>query len=314
MAMISTTALRYFTEVVRCGSIRSASETLFVAPSAISRQIALLEESLGAPLIERGRGRAQLKLTAAGELLMRYAKNLTSEAKRLQSEIEAIQGLRRGHIELGMPESLVRDFMPRFLARFAKKFPGLTFNVQVYNSPQLVDMLVNDQLDLTLTFGNVTHPDVSILYSRLLPLHVHVAAGHPLFERESVRLSDCAEHNLALPDGTMWTKLQYEEMMSKAKIRPRVTLETNSYELLRNVASEGMALAILTLPVDFSLIGARGGRYIPLKDPRVKPQRFSLCVRKERNLPLPVATFITELTAALVRVEEQQDALRARRD
>lgn len=302
--MISTTALRYFTESVRCGSIRAASESLFVAPSAISRQIALLEESLGAPLLERSRGRTALKLTAAGELLMRYARNMASESRRLQSEIEAIQGVRRGHINLGIPESLVRDFMPRFMARFTQRYPGLTFNVQVFNSPRLIEMLVDDQIDLCLTFGNVTHQDVSVVYYRMLALYVYVAAGHPLHDRQTLRLSDVAEYSLAMPDASMWTKQQYDEMLDKAKIRPKVQLETNSYELLRNVAAEGLALSILTPPLQDTLHLASKGRYILLKDPRVKPQRFAVCMRGGRNAPLPVTTFLNELTASLEQLEE----------
>lgn len=301
--MISTTALRYFVEAVRCGSIRAASEILFVAPSAISRQIGLLEETLGAPLLERSRGRATLRLTAAGESLMRYARSVDSESHRLRSEIEAIQGLRRGHVNLGIPESLVRDFMPGFMARFTRRFPGFTFNVQVYNSPQLIEMLVDDRLDLCLTFGNVTHQDVTIAYQRLLPLYVYVSAGHPLHGRETLRLSDCAEYGLALPDATMWTKQQYDEMLAKAKIRPKVALETNSYELLRNVSAEGMALSILTPPLQDTQHLAGRGHYVLLKDPRARPQRFSLCLHRGRNLPLPVTTFVNELTAELEQLE-----------
>ena len=110
--LVSSTSLRYFVEVVRCGSIRAASENLYVAPSAISRQLALLEDSLGAPLLERRQGRGSVKLTAPGEILMRYYKNLSKESVRLHSEIEALQGLRRGHVNFGMPEGLTRDFMP----------------------------------------------------------------------------------------------------------------------------------------------------------------------------------------------------------
>ena len=67
LSLVSTTSLRYFAEVVRTGSIRAASENLYVAASAISRQLAMLEDSLGAPLLERRQGRGKVKLTAAGE-------------------------------------------------------------------------------------------------------------------------------------------------------------------------------------------------------------------------------------------------------
>lgn len=47
------TALRYFLEVARSGSLSKASERLFVAVSALSRQIAKIEEQMGTPLFER---------------------------------------------------------------------------------------------------------------------------------------------------------------------------------------------------------------------------------------------------------------------
>ena len=60
--------LRYFAAVVRAGSIRKAAEQLHVVPSAVNRQILILEEELGAPLFERVRG--TLKLTPVGEIVL----------------------------------------------------------------------------------------------------------------------------------------------------------------------------------------------------------------------------------------------------
>lgn len=184
--MISALSLRYFGQVVRSGSFRAAANSLCVAPSAISRQIAVLEEELDAPLLERGRGRSVLKLTAAGEILMQL--------------------------------------------------------------------------------GNST--------------------GHPLFHRESVRLSDCAEYGLALPDASIGAKQIYDDVFAKAGIRPRSVLVTNSNELLSLRPEVHM-----------------GHRYIPIKDARVKPQRMTLCVRKGRSLSVIALTFIEHLLLAFKQLE-----------
>lgn len=311
MNPVSTTSLRYFAEVVRTGSIRAASETLFVASSAISRQLALLEDALGAPVLERRQGRGKVKLTAAGEALMRYYKNVGNETRRLHSEIESLQGLKRGGINFGMPESLVRDLMPKFLSRFSNRYPGLSFNVHVAGSPRLAQMVLEDELDACFTFGDVALQDLSVLYSRLLPLFVLVPKGHPLEHRETLRLSDCAEHSMSTLDASLWAKQQYDEMLAKAKVRPRVALETNSYELMRNVAAEGMCLTFTTRPLDDPFGNPRAGSYIPLKDPRARPQRFALSVHKGRNLPLAVDTFLGDLTAVLEDIERRAKAGRA---
>jgi len=309
--LVSSTSLRYFAEVVRTGSIRAASENLYVASSAISRQLAMLEDALGAPVLERRQGRGKVKLTAAGEALMRYYKNVSNESRRLHSEIESLQGMKRGHINFGMPESLVRDLMPKFLSEFSNRYPGISFNVQVAGSPRLAEMLLNDELDACFTFGDVPLQDLSVLYTRLLPLFVLVPKGHPLEHFETLRLSDCAEYGLSTLDSSLWAKQQYDEMLAKAKIRPRVALETNSYELVRNVAAEGMCLTFTTRPLDDPFGNPRAGSYIPLKDSRARPQRFALSVHKGRNLPLAVDAFLRELTRVLAEVERRAKSPRA---
>ncbi|MES2531876.1 MAG: LysR family transcriptional regulator [Pseudomonadota bacterium] len=307
MSLVSTTSLRYFAEVVRAGSIRAAAESLYMAASAISRQLAMLEDALGAPVLERSQGRGKVKLTAAGELLMRYYNDISNESRRLHSDIEALQGLRRGHVNFGMPESLVRDLMPSFFAKFSRRYPGISFSVQVAGSPKLCEMLLADELDACFTFGDVAFQDLSVLHSRLLPLYVLVPKGHPLEGFESLRLSDCAEYGLSLLDSSLWAKQQFDEMLSKAKIRPRVTLETNSYELMRNVAAEGMCLTFTTTPLEDPFGSPRAGSYVPLKDPRARPQRFALSVHKGRNLPLAAETFLSELRSTLEEIQHRTD-------
>lgn len=74
-------ALRYFLETARLGSIRRAAEVLHVAPSAVSRQIALLEQNFGAPLFERHA--TGVRLTTAGQVFSRQARATVRDFDRL---------------------------------------------------------------------------------------------------------------------------------------------------------------------------------------------------------------------------------------
>ena len=90
--------LKYFDEVARAGSIRQAAERLHVAPSAVNRRIQDLEEELGVPLFERlPRG---MRLTSAGELFVQYVRSRASALDEVRSEIEELQGLRRGSVKV----------------------------------------------------------------------------------------------------------------------------------------------------------------------------------------------------------------------
>ena len=305
--MISALGLRYFAEVTRSGSFRAAAEQLSVAPSAISRQVALLEEELGAPLLERGRGRTKLRLTSAGELLLHYVRTMDNESQRVRTDIEALKGMRKGELRFGIPETFTRDFIPECLARFNRLYPGITYHIHVAGSPRLIEMVATDRLDAALSFNPPPNADITHLYERLLATRVLVAEDHPLAQREFVRLSDCADYGLALPDDSISAKRVYDEMFAKSKIRPRTVLVSNSYELMRSVSAAGMSLALVNEHITYEGALTSGYRYVPVRDARVKPQRFTLCARTGRNLPVAATTFIEHLIRELDRVEAAHD-------
>jgi DNA-binding transcriptional LysR family regulator len=301
--MISATALRYFAEVTRSGSYRAAAEKLCIAPSAISRHILLLEQEIGAPLLERGRGRSALRLTAAGEILMQYTITIDSEMDRVRSDIEALKGERKGHIRLGVPETFARDFMPEFLARFNQRFPGITYYVEVAGSTRLVEMVGNGELDLSLTFNPPAAADVRHIYTREVPTCALVHIDHPLAGRESLRLSDLAEYGIAMPEGTISAKRLYDDMFAKARIRPRRVLSSNSYELLRSVSKAGMSIAIVSEHPAFGVERPAFHRQIPIVDRHVPHETFTVCVREGRSLPIIGLTFIDHLLKELEAME-----------
>jgi len=290
--MISSVSLRYFSEVVRAGSIRAASERLYVAASAISRQIALLEEELGAPLLERGRGRTALRLTAAGELMMRHVRHLDHELDRVRSEIEALKGLRKGHVRLGIVETFVREVIPGLLHRFNDRYPGVTYQVEVGPTTKLMELVGRDELDVAAIFNPPPSLRVKHVYERILATCVLVANHHPLAAFETVKVTDCAEYGLAMPDDTISAKRDQDEMFARARIQPRKVLVTNSYELMRSVAETGMAITLVNArPGDSA--NMPGFRYVPIKDSRVKHQRMTLCTCEGRT-PSPIAAVFIE--------------------
>ena len=290
--MISAVSLRYFAEVVSAGSIRAAAERLYVAASAISRQLALLEEELGAPLLERGRGRTVLRLTAAGELMMRHVRHLDHELDRVRSEIEALKGLRKGHVRLGIVETFVREVIPDLLKRFSDRYPGVTYQVEVAPTTRLIDLVGRDELDVAVTFNPPPSLRVKHVYERTLETCVLVANHHPLAQLATVKLSDCAAYGLAMPDATISAKRDQDEMFAKARIQPRQVLVTNSYEMMRSVAETGMAITLVNArPGDSA--DMPGFRYVPIKDSRVKHQRMTICTCEGRT-PSPIAAVFIE--------------------
>ena len=301
--MLNATALRYFLEVHRQGSYRAAAEHLFIAPSAISRQIMLLEEEVGSPLLERSRGKSALALTAAGEVLVRYARRMEQELERTKSDIEALSGMKRGKVLFGIPETFSRDFIPEFLAKFYSQYHGITYHVHVAGTPELLEMLARDELDGVMAFNAAVSQDIKVIYQKRLSSHVLVPEGHPLFERDKLALSDLAEYGIALPDRHIGSKVAFDQMFRKASIRPRTVLTSNSYELLRSASMAGLSLAIVNQHIGYPLQNSPSVRYIPLIDKRAESINFSLCVREGRMLPVATSTFITHIVEEINQLE-----------
>src|ERR1700752_2507991 len=150
MSMRHLRFLRYVDEVASAGSIRKAAEQLHVTASAVNRRVMDLEEELGAPRFElRARG---VRLTAAGELFVRYIREQSGDVERMKSQIEDLKGLRRGTVRIACSQALALDFLPREIRAFRKRPPLVSFAVKVSDREQAMAALATYQVALTLVF------------------------------------------------------------------------------------------------------------------------------------------------------------------
>src|SRR5258708_19108730 len=165
---LQETSLRYFLEVVRCGSISEASTRLNVAGSAISRQIENLDQALGTPLFER-RARGMIA-SAAGEMLAAYAFRMALEADRLVQDVDALQGLRRGQVRVATSEGFAIEFLPQAIADFREKYPGIVFQLSV-NAPAEVTRRVREgDVDIGVTFSRTPHSEIKVEHRQPAPV------------------------------------------------------------------------------------------------------------------------------------------------
>ena len=119
--MLHGIALRYFLEVARTGSLAASSENLHVAVSAISRQIAKLEDEVGTPLFERmPRG---MVFTDSGQLLAEHARRALLDADAVLSEISEAHALGRGIVRSGAPRASRATFCPACSRAFTRSIP-----------------------------------------------------------------------------------------------------------------------------------------------------------------------------------------------
>ena len=104
---------------------------------------------LGSALFERlPRG---VRLTAAGEVFLAYARQAISELKAVESQVEQLRGLVRGQVSVAAVELVAGELLPAAITQFQATHPNVRFNVRIGAPEELVAALIADQVDLILT-------------------------------------------------------------------------------------------------------------------------------------------------------------------
>lgn len=290
--------LRYVDEVARAGSIRKAAERLNITASALNRRIQDLEAELGTPVFERlPRG---VRLNAAGELLIRHARGQIAEMGRVRSQIEDLSGFRRGTVAIACSHALAHDFLPTQIAAYRRAFPLVEFDVRVASHGEALRALDAYEVDLALIFRMSTTAGFRIIASAEQRLMAIMRADHPLAGEGSLRLRDCADYPLALPDRSYGGRELLERAVERSSFRLAPVIESNSFEFLRSyVRLEDAITFQIEIGAPASLRDRDGLIARPVDARDVPPARFAMGQLHGRALPVAAAKFAEQLAARL---------------
>jgi DNA-binding transcriptional LysR family regulator len=195
--MMQNSEIRYFMAVVNTGSISAASQQLFVAVSAISRQIQRLESRLGVTLFERSpRG---MVINDAGQILANHVRRSMVDMELAIAEIKGIKAAEQTTIRVLCTDGLAFNLLPMLLARFRLMQPNVSFYLSVASAPQVPDKLRRGECDVALRFSLAPEPGIEVLMTLPAPVLVFMSEHHALASRE-LELADLNNYPLALPD------------------------------------------------------------------------------------------------------------------
>jgi DNA-binding transcriptional LysR family regulator len=188
MAEFTVVGLRVVREAARHRSFSTAAERLGYTQSAVSRQIALMEQAAGRSLFERrARGVA---LTDAGRVVVRYADAVLEELAAARGELRDLADRPPARLRVGAFATAMARLVPRAIAALVRSRPGTRVTLREAVSPRLYGPVARGHLDLAVV--NVDDPTVpagpAVRLIPLLtdPLLVALPPGHPLTGRASV--------------------------------------------------------------------------------------------------------------------------------
>lgn len=289
--------LRYFTVVARAGSIRAASEQLHVASSAISRQIQKVEDELGTPLFERLPG--GLRLTQAGKTLLAHADRTLNDFEVLKGELGALRGEKTGTVSIASLDSLLVSFLPEQVSRYHKAHPKVDFRVRTGAHGTVATMVAEGEADLGITFSLARPEDTEFISPIPMPLMAMVSKDHPLAERASVTLADCAAYNLLLQLDTAPIRSLIEMELSVLNRTGRVLAASNNLMMLKPLILEGDGVAFYT-PLGMVRELSEGSIVaVPLEGTRLGGLELGLLVPRRRKLTQAAEALVAQLSEGL---------------
>ncbi|MCG8707843.1 LysR family transcriptional regulator [Brenneria sp. 4F2] len=221
--------IRYFLVVATTGSLSAASEHLFVAVSAISRQIQRLEERVGVPLFERhARG---MVLNDAGRILENHVRKSMMDMDLAMAEIQGLKASQHTLLRIGCTEGIAFDLLPTLFSRFRQHNTDITFYLNVGSAMQVSQMIRNGEVDVALQFALAPEQGVNVEISLPAPLMLLMSAQHPLAEK-TVQLSDLHEFPLALPEPSTTLRQLFDLSCRMSGIFLEPTLCCNNFATL----------------------------------------------------------------------------------
>lgn len=284
--------LRAFVAIVDAGGVSRAAERLHVSQPALSRQLQTLEADLGVSLFDRSQRR--LRLTTAGEDLLRRSRGILHDAESLKERARSLRSEVAGVLKLGATPPTIEAPLAPFLGGWIKRHPEIEVHLLEDGGTHLAERLEAGDVHVAYVPAGDSRFDYQLLY----PIHVVAAVGA---RHELARGGPCLELGrlagadiMALRAG-FGSRDWFDIACRAGEVRPNIVFESASHDAILALAAAGYGIGILPSAV---APGPEGVRLMPLVHNGAPLGRWTMIAwSKRRHLPAYAKTFVDEFSA-----------------
>ncbi|MFM6990500.1 MAG: LysR family transcriptional regulator [Rhodoferax sp.] len=301
--------LRYFLEVARTGSVNQAATQLHVAASAVSRQLAKLEESLAVPLFERqARG---MRLTDAGGRLLAYATAQTQEADQVVEHIRGLAQSGRSLVRVASTEGFAAGFLPWVLGAFRQQHAQAHIHLQVGSPDEVAALVLRGEADLALKYSMRPEKGLQLLHSAVAPVCAILRPDHPLARQRMVTVGQVVQYPLLAGASGLTATQLFDQCCSMLGLHYTAAVTSNfSAALLPMVGGRDILLASYLTAAPWMESGHLVAR--PFEELQLQQRRLQVLALKGRTLPAAATAFATHLIASVEQFGKRKVGQRKR--
>jgi DNA-binding transcriptional LysR family regulator len=232
--------------VAENSSFTRASQQLYVAQSAISRKIKLLEEELGEPIFKRVN--KKIYVTPAGETLLRYARRIFLDMRNAKLEISEIAHLERGQLRVGAGMLACTYIIPPVLEKFKALHPRIDLEVITAPTDALLSKLNDNLIELGVFTLPIKHADLQVIPLITEEMVVVTSPKHPvLSQRSKINAEELQDYPLILFPREARTRNVLDEFFKEVGISPRIIMEAENVALIKPLVKIDLGISIIPL-------------------------------------------------------------------
>lgn len=234
--------LMVFDAIVRLGSFTRAAEELHMAQPTVSAQVRKLSEAIGLPLFEQIGKRVYP--TQAGLHLQAACAEVFGAFERMEDALGDLRGLTGGRLQLAVGTT-GKYFVPRLLAGFSRRYPGIDISLRIHNRRALLERFEANEDDLYI-FSNP--PQANAVTQMIQPnwMVVFAPADHPLARQRRIPFARLAREPFLMREAGSGTRMVAEREFARRGLEPRVRMELSTNEAIKQAIVAGLGISILS--------------------------------------------------------------------
>lgn len=286
--------LRLFVAVCEERNIARAAAREALVASAVSKRIAAIEAQVGAPLLVRGR--RGIEPTAAGEVLLRQARDVLGALQRMQAELSEFASGVQGSVRVVASVSALAETLPDDIAAFLALHQAVRVSIDERLGNEIVRAVREGSAELGVLWNVADLAGLRTVPYRADHLCVVLHRAHPLARRRRLRFEETLDHEAVgvAPGGAMDQMLRRQAALLGRT--PLYRIQVSSLDASCRIVAAGLGLAILPRESTAPFAGAAGLTMLPLAEPWAE-RRFVICSRAEALVSAPARALVEHLAA-----------------
>ncbi|MEO8072553.1 MAG: LysR family transcriptional regulator [Acidobacteriota bacterium] len=240
--------LKVFCDLVEMQSFSLAAERNFVTQSAVSQQIRTLEDKFKRRLLERVRGRREVRLTPSGEVFYRECQNVLESYNQLNESMSGLVGKISGTVKVATVYSVGLHELPPKVREFMTKFPSAKIDLEYSRTTRVM----RDVLNGTVELGVVAFPEqkrgLTIVPMASDRLVVICPPDHEFAERTQIKVTELKDRDFVLFERDIPTRKATDKILKSYGVEVRKVAEFDNVETIKRSVEVGFGLAIVPHP------------------------------------------------------------------